>query len=598
MKATIKLFGAVESKETAQDAVFIEEYGILIAKEAVWAQEEIREYLKENELTGDNINSTFHKSWEKVKYSKLSTLIAEQIVHYFTTYGLESLGLGSKDLVYIPEEILETPERVAIKVIKGVRREELIEKALSLLCGLVALKQETIELVFLALEELNYEFTGEEEIKNREAKILLADKKGIYPKDGEDLFRYMFYKATGTSLVVNNETSRTIIQKSNYELPNLTEVQVIELSKGFNRHKKLWIAFKKANKANIRLVNRISKLSKKHHVPRPPGVLKSLTYKDHSPNTVMEASKKVSVFDLIRGINVLRLYAAEPSARYYQIRNGKGHPREKENSIDIDTLKLREDILIKILKQRLNSNKNIYCPPYVDYALPVSEKQFSSNIPKGTKVTLNKEEGTTFLSGIYWKEDYKTDLDLSALKADMKIGWDSQYRTEGREIMFSGDITTPGEDGAAEWIYQDSSQLEDPYLLTVNKFFSPLDSPKYQIMVAISTKHDIESNYICNPNEVILQVHSEMVQKEMLIGIVIPNEDNIDFYLIDRGCPGGNISSWGGKHEIIKKFLISSEKTRLRVSEVFNLVGDKDECEVDLSPNNIDKETFLSLLKE
>ena len=60
-------------------------------------------------VDGFLINQTFHKSFEKVTSSSIEKLVIEQLVHYFTTYGYESLGI--KDgTVYIPSEMLDVPD--------------------------------------------------------------------------------------------------------------------------------------------------------------------------------------------------------------------------------------------------------------------------------------------------------------------------------------------------------------------------------------------------------------------------------------------------------------------------------------------------------
>lgn len=59
---------------------------------------------KEVGLTPEKLNSSFHKSWEKIRDASDEQLLIEQLIHYFTTYGLENMGLYNKDTVYIPNE--------------------------------------------------------------------------------------------------------------------------------------------------------------------------------------------------------------------------------------------------------------------------------------------------------------------------------------------------------------------------------------------------------------------------------------------------------------------------------------------------------------
>lgn len=603
LKAGLELFNSVPTKEDYKGdgkPTFLKDYGVLISPEAVWAKETIEEFLGEKALDGVQLNSSFHKSWKKVSEASMIQLITEQILHYVSTYGLESLGVDSKDFVYLPQEVLEVPELgkgLPLKVIKALPEKELTLKALGLFSSGMALKQQTIEAVFNLLDFLNYSWTGEEKILNKEASVMLADRKGILPTQGEELFRYFFFKATGETLVVNNEKNQKAIQSSGYEIPELTDTQILELSKSFNRLKRLWVPFKMASKGNIHKVNRISKLSKKHHVPKPPGILKTLTSGDYELSTIVGASKKAGTKELVLAINALRLYQAEEYARYYRIRNGKGHPREKENTLPKDTLHLRESLLMEELKRRLSDVGKIYCPLEVDYAIPTSEKQFAGNIPKGTKISVKRDSDYTLLTGVYWT-DYGTDLDLSAINATTKVGWNSDYRTENRSLMYSGDITRAPEGGATEWMYQEAKSIDQGYLITLNRYSSKVHNPRYKIILALSNKKKIERNYICNPNEVVVQAETQVVQKQTILGLLLPEEEFLNFYISDIGSPGGRTSIWGENEDIVQRNLLGFYTSQLRLSDLFELERNpenKDQCDIDLTPNQLNKDTLMSL---
>ena len=55
------------------------------------------------------LNQTFHKSLGNVINSSIENLFYQQVLHYFTTYGLEQFGLYNEENVYIPHEKLEVP---------------------------------------------------------------------------------------------------------------------------------------------------------------------------------------------------------------------------------------------------------------------------------------------------------------------------------------------------------------------------------------------------------------------------------------------------------------------------------------------------------
>ena len=57
----------------------------------------------------------------------------------------------------------------------------------------------------MLIDELDYTFTGNENIKNKEAIIKIASLYGILPKDKMHFFRYIIWMATGESLLIKNE---------------------------------------------------------------------------------------------------------------------------------------------------------------------------------------------------------------------------------------------------------------------------------------------------------------------------------------------------------------------------------------------------------
>jgi hypothetical protein len=99
-------------------------------------------------INGINLNSSFHKSWEKVRDTPIEQLVIEQITHYLTTYGFEELGIDNSGLVYIPIEKLKIPkidiEKIPVALIRGYTIGEVKEKIIKLLSSGIALSAETI----------------------------------------------------------------------------------------------------------------------------------------------------------------------------------------------------------------------------------------------------------------------------------------------------------------------------------------------------------------------------------------------------------------------------------------------------------------------
>lgn len=74
------------------------------------ADKKIIDFIKK--IFGYNIfelNQGFYKSFKTVADSTPQKLLANKLMHYFSTYGMEQFGLFDRELVYIPNDALELP---------------------------------------------------------------------------------------------------------------------------------------------------------------------------------------------------------------------------------------------------------------------------------------------------------------------------------------------------------------------------------------------------------------------------------------------------------------------------------------------------------
>ena len=583
-KSSLKLFSAVPASDKNQDDFhFFSQYGVVVDGSALHELDTVGEYLREEELSGNQLNQTFHKSWQKVAQASPAQLMIEQVVHYLSTYGLAAIGLYSDDTIYIPGEALDVPVSIPLKVIKGLPAEQLRDRALSMLQSGTALEQETIEDLLAVLDECGYRFTGEEMVKNKEAQAIIADRTGVLPR-GDDLLRYLVYKSTGSTLLIKNEATFAAIQESGITLPELKGSDLVALAQSFNRYKPIWLSFKKADRANASLINKIAKLSIQHHRPLPKDVLSNLTNTEYSKAEVEDAIANADTSRLVRAINAVRFYQQDPENRFYSIRNGKGWAQRKSISQETrDLLSWYEEQLREALQGRVRVS-DVFLPDHVDYAVPTSEKQYVGNIPAGTQVSISQSE-EHFLVGIYW-EGSQVDLDLRADSVEGSIGWNADYRNQGRTLMFSGDITS-APNGAAEWVY--AQAIDAVYLIKVNLFSGPIEHP-FQIIAGYGS--DIEKNHMADPNKVLFQADAQMTQREMTIGVLEPTEAGVNFYLCGQGTGEKRVGGGGMLSDIIRLSLVNQYRTKLRLSE---LVTVREDSTLDLSPDKLDKDSISSL---
>lgn len=562
-------------------------YGVVIDENASYATDEIIAYFEKNKLSGEQLNSTFHKSWKVIKESSREELLIHQILHYFTTYGTNF----TSDFIYIPAEKLKIPKlkELPLKVIRGLDKKELSEKALAIFESGIALEEKTIDEILELLTLLDYKFKSVDSIKNKEALTKIIAKTGVYPSSPIEFLRYLIYLSTESTLLIKNKKTIEAIKAKRLNIVMyLNGFGLEKCATIFNRFKPLWLAFK-ANKDNIASINKIGKLSKTLHKPMPVDVLNTVTSIKYKKKEVKEALKGANAFRKIRLLNALNIRINHANAFLYRVRNGKSFSKQNAGSLKIKYYKKMFEVVYSDLVNSLNvEGKKIKYPKNIDYALPSSEKMFVGNIPAGTKIS-----GKKLVSGVYWENDWGArDLDLSALSLEGKIGWNSAYKGQG--LMYSGDMTS-APNGATELLYS-SGKIPSPALSKLNIYSGEVGC-KFKIMVGNADK--VSQNYMFNPNELLFEVETEMKSKQQIVGLTIPTDEGLDFILVNTGF--GNISVSGGsshsdnaRNALYYQFSNPISFRKLLIDVGAEIVQDG-EFDIDLSPQNLQKDSLINL---
>lgn len=618
-------------------------------------------------------NQTFHKSFATVRDTDIETLVVQQIVHYITTYGFEALGIYDKDTVYIPKEELEIPELdrdIPLVVIKELSEEELGEKLLTLLTSGIALSEQTVQDVMNLSDYIPK--TKFDDIKNKELRTALYDKYDIVPRNNVEFLRYMIYKLTGSTLLIKNQqTIKSLKEADKEQVYNLlhsyltnTPNGYIKLAEIFLRYKDLFLALKrplpdmyeysdKEKQVNLYInhsINKISKLTSKHHKPLQPQILDCLTnikdeYEfDLFKDKILNELDNVTIFRELRILNGLRYRLQNPENMLYKIRNGKAYLKESKDynvvSIKHDIQSNIYDLVYNHLVKRLSitlKDKTAYIPDNINYAIPTSEKQFNENIPEGTYIEIPKV--SDMVVGVHWKNTSgRVDLDLHAQNKDEQFGWNTSYRsTSGQQFYYSGDITSPNEQyGATEVFYIGQSLQQKAFLLTLNKYCSPgNEDVPYEFFVAETDENQVDKNYVVNPNKVKfittekfkwLEDLNRFEANQKALAFVVISVDNIRIYFNDFTL-GSSIVT--GQNKVTKgvfdclqlqaqtslplKQLLVDCGVKLLNSPVYDefiqdetILDDEGQpvykkvqykVDYDLSLENLDKTTFLDLLQ-
>ena len=191
---------------------------------------------------------------------------------------------------------------------------------------------------------------------------------------------------------------------------------------------------------------------------------------------------------------------------------------------------------------------------------------------------------------MYW-EGSRIDLDLRADAIGNSVGWNVGLRSRDRGLMHSGDITSAPH-GATEFLYARS--IDDIYAVKLNNYHGRKDC-EFRIILGYGEEDKILPNYVIDPAKVLFQASAKMIQREMLVGLLVPSEEGVDFYLVDQGAGQARIGRSGERGEIAKQSLFAQFKTMLRSRDLLTVVERPELAEVDLSPEKLGKDSILSL---
>lgn len=628
MKSTISLFKAVPikirkkknpSKELLEKTIAM---GFVFAPEVVYnySKTELYDLIKivecEAGLSAVKMNAAFHKSWNKVATAPMLQLLMEQLIHYITTYGFDAMGIYSEESVYIPNERLDVPELknkagINLVVIKGLTVDELKEKVLKILRSGIALKEQTSkDLMHIIDTQVKLTIEEVESIKNKELKIMFYDKYETVPSSPVEFLRYVVYKSTGKTLLIKdketvekvkvNEKTETINLFRRYRNANGFE----RLAEVFNRFKPIFLAFK-TNQSLNGYINKISKLSKTHHKAMSEDYLNNVTANIKKESLDLEKLKielkKVNIFRKIRLAYALKYRTKDVSSILYKIRNGKGFATSFKFDYGIAAIvayRIVQDSIIEDMAANVKGKK-IYIPKNVTYAVPATEKQFTGQFPSGSYVVVPKD----MIFGIHWENtDRRIDLDLSLMNISVgKIGWDSYYRSDGGDILFSGDVTdAPKPKGASELFYV-KKQADQQYLLSVNFYNFEEDTVSCKIVIAQEERKNIPKNYMVNPNNVVGISNVEINQKQKILGLLVTTAKECRFYFSECNVGGSITSSNTEFMEHSRKYIRDFYKNTITLNSLLVkagaiLVEDKEDCDVDLSCESLSRATIIGLL--
>ena len=561
-------------------------------------------------LSGKHVNAAFHKSWKTISESSIESLVFQQLMHYFSTYGAEALGVYHSDWVYVPHEKLEIPELksdVPVIVIRGMNKSEMLDAILELSSG-IALAEETLDDIMSIVEANRYDAAFVERVQNRELKARLYDFYGIVPSDPVEFLRHLISKLTDESLLIKSDNLIKKIKEANGKfVDELLKQAPGDLASIFYRYKPLFLAMKSISR-NKTFFNRLRRDATTMHRPMPVDYLNDVTAQIKFGKLDLEKlsgfMERATIFRKIRLAYALHHRLQAGKSIVYRVRNGRGWATDFDWPADVAKQTQQAfDIVLNSIASNLRSGldgKTVYIPQHVGYALPATEKQFTGNFPTGSYVSVPED----LIVGVHWWNTKKrVDLDLSVIGQSGKVGWDAAYRTDDRSVLFSGDMTDAPEPNGATELFYIRKQIGEPKLLIVNFFnFATGDEVRAKIIAASESPKKFELNYMVDPNNIVGSADINVNRKQMILGLIANVEGQNRVYFANTSI-GNSISSSKNSHTThARKFLFEKMVNTIDFRMILSLAGaiivdEKPEGEhIDLSPTSLDKRTFMGLL--
>lgn len=560
--------------------------------------------------------TALYNSFKDVAEKDVKDLLIAQLDHYFSVYMQTeetSSNLIDSSLVHVPvksESNDDEPFIFNTTMVSLITKEELLDRVAKMLSSGIALSDATQRHLFSIFKYYKDEIDVEI-IKNKEFLTRAYSQLDIVPKKSEQLLRYLIYRLTNKTLLVNSKRDRQLIysklRSNDYENKYLNDIikeyikenGVEPIAKQFNRYRKLWIIFKHVGRDAASIINRARKLSSKLNQPYNLMALDKINDKNINLEEVKKQLLKVSIFKKFSLLN--SIYNAKSNNKLYFIRNGRMYSTIKENTAKAGYQV--KNAIFNSIKKDIGKNikgKRFYIPDGIMYAVPTSEKNFIDNIPIFTRYRMDKNS----IIGIYWTntDTSRVDLDLHYLSKNIHVGWNSRYDSNDK-ILFTGDITNaPKPEGATEALYFKDNLKDDFAVIEISNYAGKPDT--FELFIANDPNKEIfDREKIINSKELAFKFTGlTITDQTQCFGIVDSQEDYRDFIFTNTSDGFNRTPSRGEHKNIMLEAMRSSAKNRLFLNDLIVKLGgeitlDKEKADYDLSINSLTKDSFNFLFK-
>lgn len=576
-------------------------------------------------VSPEQMNATFYTGFDETTGRTRFQLFVDQVMHYMGTYGREAVGL--KPMTILPVQELRLPEidvsKLKITVIRVLTDGQLVNLINDAFLTIKAPSRRMIANLSVLVPLLDVDPA---DIRSFELAILVYDTLGITPTSGKMFLRYLIFKMTGDTMVINNQRTVRAIKNSLAAFSAKREIAIecfrhanlVSLASIFLRYKNLFLAFKCVPEI-APIINKLRRMANTYHQPLSDKTIQN--YLQHvlkgNRQTVADLCEKMDTRDMVKVCNAigLRLDYAQGDPMVYNVRNGRSFCVESTSlemsDAQYGTLFCEYNTLYGMLCAKLSESlrgKTFYIPEYIDYAAPQSEKQFVGNLPWGTVIHTGVKNCTVGVSWFNVDDSYggRVDIDLHAFDAERHYGWNANYYDYDATVVYSGDMTNaPRPNGAAEAFHL--ADVKNPIIFTLNKYSGPMEIPYKLYFTADPVEPAYGKQYTMDPNKLLM---SPIPMKFR------PGENALTLGFFDDGefvLYSGNLSNSAVPNGNYAKYLeaiITQQESRINLRSILKDAGalivttEKERNKlladlhpvIDLSPEALDATTLMNLI--
>lgn len=417
---------------------------------------------------------------------------------------------------------------------------------------------------------------------------ILCSKLGLVPKNFDEFVRYLNYEITGNTMLVlknidtyeaidaglggwNENANATITRQAiaNAIIEYEATFGIKSIAANIRRYHDFFVLIHKNLRIREakRILNRAFKLSKnpslRHKRNKP--ILDNVLSNSNSLGRIRDAASRATIYKLIKVINTMSLEDTTP--KLYRIRNGKSYFKTNDKAEKV------KQIMIDEIKDRLGdwSNKVLYIPEGVDYALPTSEKTFVGTMPYLSSYEFNGENA---VAGVAWEKE--CDLDLHSRFIDGEsIGFNSYHKHGG--IVFSGDMThTNRYHYAAEFLKITQDAFETPAIINVNDFSGGKDA-KIDVFVGAARDLDTRSSQgvATQLGEKSFMFKDKMNTRNKNLMVVCPTDNGFKTIFVSFDFGNAIVSVADDASKKLTELLIKQADTAFSLKDLIQLLGGK-----------------------